>query len=125
MTDDPTSQGRAERELRPALRRCTALDPQVFAEQYWARRPLLARAADTGRSFADLLDLAAVDELLSTRGLRTPFLRIAKDGVVVGPKRFTTSGGAGAEIADPASSAAVRRPSAPRSPGAPRRPPRR
>src|SRR4029450_9534097 len=43
------------------------------------------------------------------RGLRTPFLRIAKDGAVVDPKRFTTSGGAGAEIADQVSSDAVLR----------------
>ncbi|HLM07786.1 MAG TPA: cupin domain-containing protein [Blastococcus sp.] len=50
-----------------------------------------------------------MDELLSRRGLRTPFLRIAKDGAVVDPKRFTTSGGAGAEIADQVSSDAVLR----------------
>jgi ribosomal protein L16 Arg81 hydroxylase len=95
--------------LRPALRRCTHLDPAVFAEQHWSRRPLLARAEDTGESFADLLTLADVDELLSRRGLRTPFLRIAKDGAVVDAKRFTTSGGAGAEVADQVSSDAVLR----------------
>ncbi len=50
-----------------------------------------------------------MDELLSRRGLRAPFLRIAKDGVVVDPKRFTGSGGAGAEIADQVSSEAVLR----------------
>ncbi|MGK5173654.1 cupin domain-containing protein [Geodermatophilus sp. CPCC 205761] len=100
-------QGRPD--SRPALRRCTALDPDEFAERYWSRRPLLTRAEETGASFADLLDLAAVDELLSRRGLRTPFLRIAKDGAVVDPKRFTTSGGAGAEIADQVSSDAVLR----------------
>ncbi len=98
-----------EHELRPALRRCTDIDPQVFAERYWGRRPLLTRAEDTGSSFTDLLDLPAVDELLSRRGLRTPFLRIAKDGAVVDAKRFTTSGGAGAEIADQVSSDAVLR----------------
>ena len=98
-----------EQSLRPALRRCTNLDPQVFAEQYWSRRPLLTRAKGTGDSFADLLDLPAVDELLSRRGLRTPFLRIAKDGAVVDPQRFTTSGGAGAEVADQVSSDAVLR----------------
>ena len=106
-----------EHELRPALRRCTGLDPAVFAEQYWSRRPLLTRARDAGHpgdgasgsSFTDLLDLAAVDELLSRRGLRTPFLRIAKDGAVVDAKRYTTSGGAGAEIADQVSSEAVLR----------------
>ncbi|WP_245161243.1 cupin domain-containing protein [Blastococcus sp. CT_GayMR16] len=70
---------------------------------------MLTRAAHTGNSFTDLLDLPAVDELLSRRGLRTPFLRIAKDGAVVDAKRFTTSGGAGAEIADQVSSDAVLR----------------
>ena len=83
--------------------------PEFFAARYWARRPLLTRAEDTGNSFTDLLDLPAVDELLSRRGLRTPFLRIAKDGAVVDAKRFTTSGGAGAEIADQVSSDAVLR----------------
>nr|WP_255410877.1 cupin domain-containing protein [Blastococcus sp. TF02A-26] len=91
------------------MRRCTSLDPRVFAERYWARRPLLTRAADTGADFSDLLDLPAVDELLSRRGLRTPFLRIAKDGAVVDAKRFTTSGGAGAEVADQVSSDSVLR----------------
>jgi hypothetical protein len=94
---------------RPALRRCTNLDPADFARRYWSRRPLLTRAEDTGDSFTDLLDLAAVDELLSRRGLRTPFLRIAKDGAVVDPTRFTTSGGAGAEVGDQVSSDAVLR----------------
>ncbi|MGY1652807.1 cupin domain-containing protein [Geodermatophilus sp. SYSU D01119] len=91
------------------MRRCTHLDPAVFAEQHWSRRPLLTRAEDTGESFADLLTLADVDELLSRRGLRTPFIRIAKDGAVVDAKRFTTSGGAGAEVADQVSSDAVLR----------------
>jgi len=94
---------------RPALRRCTNLDPAEFAERYWARRPLLVRAGETGNSFTDLLDLAAVDELLSRRGLRTPFLRIVQDGAVVDPKRFTTSGGAGAEVGDQVSTDAVLR----------------
>ncbi|HEX2072152.1 MAG TPA: cupin domain-containing protein [Geodermatophilus sp.] len=69
----------------------------------------MTRAEESGSCFTDLLDLAAVDELLSRRGLRTPFLRIAKDGAVVDPKRFTTSGGAGAEVADQVSSDAVLR----------------
>jgi lysine-specific demethylase/histidyl-hydroxylase NO66 len=67
---------------------------------HWGSRPLLTAAADLPRDFADLLDLAAVDELVSRRGLRTPFLRVAKDGKVVDASRFTRSGGAGAEIAD-------------------------
>lgn len=74
--------------------------PDEFAARYWGVRPLLSPAAELPGPFTDLLDLDAVDELLSRRGLRTPFLRIAKDGDVVEPRQFTRSGGAGAEIAD-------------------------
>jgi len=41
-----------------------------------------------------------VDELLSRRGLRTPFLRMAKDGDIVAPARYTRGGGAGAGAGD-------------------------
>jgi JmjC domain len=37
---------------------------------------------------------------VSRRGLRTPFLRMAKDGTLVETARYTGSGGAGAQIAD-------------------------
>jgi len=110
VSQDLRATGRTGTAPRPALWRCTHTEPEAFAAEHWARRPLLARAEDTGESFADLLTLDAVDELLSRRGLRTPFLRIAKDGAVVDPKRFTTSGGAGAEVADQVSSDAVLRP---------------
>jgi lysine-specific demethylase/histidyl-hydroxylase NO66 len=108
MSQDRASSS-SEGGARPALRRCIRVDPQVFAAEHWARRPLLSSAADLGGTFTDLLSLDAVDELLSTRGLRTPFLRIAKDGAVVDPKRFTSPQGAGAEIADQVSSDAVLR----------------
>ncbi len=47
-----------------------------------------------------LFDNAAADELLSRRGLRTPFLRVAKNGTTFAAKEFTTPGGVGAEIGD-------------------------
>jgi ribosomal protein L16 Arg81 hydroxylase len=72
--------------------------PAEFAARYWSREPLLSTGA--GTDFADLFSLAAVDELVSRRGLRTPFLRMARDGTVIDGARFTGSGGAGAEIAD-------------------------
>lgn len=71
-----------------------------FAEQYWGRRPLLTRAAQLPARFDDLLGESAVDELLSRRGLRTPFLRMAKDGDIVAPARYTRGGGAGAGAGD-------------------------
>lgn len=83
------------------LQRATGLSAREFAATHWAQRPLLRRAAELpGDGFADLLDLDAVDELVSRRGLRTPFLRMAKDGDVLQSARFTRGGGAGAEIAD-------------------------
>lgn len=82
-----------------ALARCTARTMSEFAA-YWGADPLLTRAAERGGRFDDLLDAAAVDELVSRRGLRTPFLRMAKDGSVLAAKEFTRGGGAGAGIAD-------------------------
>jgi hypothetical protein len=83
-----------------ALARCTACGVDVFVEQYWGLAPLLTRAVELPADFADLLDAAAVDELVSAHGLRTPFLRMAKDGTVLAASRFTRGGGAGAAIAD-------------------------
>jgi len=87
------------------LRRCVAVGEAEFAARYWGRAPLMTRAGDfaaAGRrtGFDDLLDVDGVDELLSRRGLRAPFLRVAKDGRLVPVARYTGSGGAGAEIAD-------------------------
>lgn len=83
-----------------ALGRCIAQDADAFARETWSLRPLLSRAAQILGGFTDLLDEAAVDELVSRRGLRTPFLRVAKDGALVPPARFTRGGGTGASIAD-------------------------
>jgi hypothetical protein len=76
---------------------------EVFAQDVWARRPLLSTYDDLGTDpdgFGDLFSLAAVDELLSRRGLRTPFIRLARNGEVVGERRYTRSGGIGALVGD-------------------------
>ncbi len=89
-----------------ALSRCFACGIDVFAAEFWSRAPLLTKAADLGGTapaqsgFSDLFDAAAVDELLSERGLRTPFLRMAKDGSVHPGSAFTRSGGVGATVPD-------------------------
>ena len=87
---------------QPALSRLIAVEPAKFATAIWGREALLSRAGELGGAdgFADLLSPAAVDELLSEHGLRTPFLRVAKQGTVLPAARFTGSGGTGAEIAD-------------------------
>jgi lysine-specific demethylase/histidyl-hydroxylase NO66 len=85
-----------------ALARCIACTTDEFATGHWGRAPLLTRAAELRGDFADLFSPAAADDLVARRGLRTPFLRMAKDGSVLPEKRFTRGGGAGAAIADQA-----------------------
>ncbi|HEV2888607.1 MAG TPA: cupin domain-containing protein [Jatrophihabitans sp.] len=83
-----------------ALARCIAIPVERFAAEYWSRRPLLTPAAESGADYTDLLDTAAIDELLSRRGLRTPFIRIAKQGKVIPAREFTRAGGLGAGVTD-------------------------
>jgi len=83
-------------------------DPEGFAAA-WGQEALLATADELPRLFDDLFTLDAVDELLSHRGLRTPFLRLAKEGSIVPTARFTRSGGVGAEIGDQVDDEAVAR----------------
>ncbi|MGY6653747.1 cupin domain-containing protein [Amycolatopsis sp. TRM77291] len=79
------------------LSRLVGSDVEEFATRHWGREPLLRR---TCGDFGDLLDLDGVDEMLSRRGLRTPFLRLARDGEVVDSRSFTGGAGVGAEIGD-------------------------
>ena len=85
---------------RSVLARLIAVDREEFASQYWGQQPLLSPAADLQGGFAELLDANAIDELVSQRGLRTPFLRVAKNGATLADKAFTAPGGIGAGIAD-------------------------
>jgi hypothetical protein len=75
------------------------VDRATFAQQYWGRAPLLTRAADRRHDPA-LFHPAAVDELLSGHALRTPFLRMARDGQTLDASAFTLGGGVGATIGD-------------------------
>ncbi len=84
---------------RPALSRLVG-DVTAFAESVWGREPL--RRSDDPQAYADLFSLDAVDELVSTRGLRTPFLRLVKDGKELPERAYTGSGGIGAAVADQA-----------------------
>ncbi|MDN4595771.1 cupin domain-containing protein [Leifsonia virtsii] len=92
---------------RPALSRCVPVGRAEFAADHWGRLPLFTRAADLGEDFSDLFSLDAVDELVSSRALRTPFVRMAKEGTVLPPARFTGPGGFGAEVADQLDAAKV------------------
>ncbi|MEV4755000.1 cupin domain-containing protein [Micromonospora sp. NPDC049559] len=100
--DDRAAGGVASPLGANALARCVAVEPAKFATAHWGRTPLLSRAAELGNplGFTDLLSPDDADELLSRRGLRTPFLRVAKDGQLLPAARYTGSGGSGAEIGD-------------------------
>ena len=60
----------------------------------------MTRGAELARDFGDLFSLEAADEILSSRGLRTPFIRVAKDGAIVETRMFTGRGGVGASVGD-------------------------
>jgi hypothetical protein len=102
VTEHDRRRGRTVNGDRPALRRCVAGDPDRFAAEHWGRTALLSPREERtdGDAFEDLFSLAAVDELLSRRGLRTPFIRLAKNGSVVPPARYTRPGGVGAQVGD-------------------------
>ncbi|WP_080734370.1 cupin domain-containing protein [Rhodococcoides fascians] len=92
---------------RSALRRLTGIDLGTFSDRFWGVAPKLTRSVDLSDSFDDLMTLDAVDELISERGVRTPFVRMAKDGRLLDKSQFTSSGGFGAEVTDQVDSAAV------------------
>ncbi|MYS16752.1 cupin domain-containing protein, partial [Streptomyces sp. SID4982] len=78
-------------------RRLTDLPFDDFARDVWSRTALLTRRAG---DFSDVFDADAVDELLSRRGLRTPFLRVARNGTVLPESSYTSPGGVGATVPD-------------------------
>jgi len=68
-----------------------------FASEVWGRTALLSRGVS---DFSDVFSASAVDELISSRGLRTPFLRVAKGGATLPESSFTSPAGVGATIPD-------------------------
>ncbi|WP_354570100.1 cupin domain-containing protein [Glaciihabitans sp. UYNi722] len=78
----------------------TSVSADRFADDYWSHKPLLSRAEELGQDFGDLFSLAAVDELVADRAIRTPFVRMADEGKLLDVSRYTSSGGFGAEIGD-------------------------
>ena len=104
-TEEPTvppEHGRQSGPLglvpRPALSRCLDVSVDAFAATIWGRVPHVSRTP----GFDDLFSAAAVDDLVAGRGLRTPFLRMAKQGGVLPASRFTAPAGVGAQIGDQA-----------------------
>ncbi|MDZ7886742.1 MAG: cupin domain-containing protein [Mycobacterium sp.] len=89
------------------LSRCIGIGTDVFASEYWGQKPLLSRSAALPRDFCDLLSPDMVDELIAERGVRAPFIRLAKEGHVLSKDSYLGPAGFGAEIADQVDSAKV------------------
>jgi hypothetical protein len=100
MTAGTTSRASMRRHGRSALQSLVPLDAEAFAHDHWGHTPLVTRADDLPGGILDLFGEEAVDELVSRRGLRVPFLRVAKDGRTLGDREFTQGGGVGATVAD-------------------------
>lgn len=96
MTETPAGEQPQPSGAAALSRLLGATSVAEFADAYWGRRPLRGSAGDVG----DLFSAAAVDELISVRGLRTPFLRMAKDGRTVPDRELTSGGGVGAAVLD-------------------------
>lgn len=95
---------------RSALDRLVPQGREFFAERVWDRTPLSVPVEErAGDTFTDLFGLDAADELLTNRGLRAPFLRMAKQGKTLPDAAFTSRGGVGAGIADQVDPDKVRR----------------
>ncbi|MEU1123424.1 cupin domain-containing protein [Streptomyces sp. NPDC005899] len=77
--------------------RLVRMGREAFARDVWARTALLTRGVS---DFSDLFSAGAVDELIARRGLRTPFLRVAKNGSALPELSFTSPAGVGATISD-------------------------
>lgn len=73
-------------------------------ERSWQGAPLAGHDHE-GPGFADLLDLAAVDQLITTRALRPPAFRLVREGDTLATGTTTTTRRWGAtryDVADPA-----------------------
>jgi ribosomal protein L16 Arg81 hydroxylase len=79
-----------ERTARNALARCVEpIDAAAFLAEYWEEQPLAVPRAEDGR-FDDLLSVADVERLVSSGGLRTPGLRLVKEGETIAESSYTT-----------------------------------
>ncbi|MGH9247082.1 MAG: cupin domain-containing protein [Acidimicrobiales bacterium] len=71
-----------------ALERCVG-DADPFLAEYFGRRPFL-RHGDV-EAYDDLLSLETADQLLTGAGLRTPAVRLVRDGTRVPPTQYTVA----------------------------------
>src|SRR5215475_4685123 len=77
-----------ERTASNALARCVEpIDAAAFLAEYWEQQPLAVPRAEEGR-FDDLLSVADVERLVSSGGMRTPGLRMVKEGGTISESEY-------------------------------------
>ncbi|RFA19292.1 cupin domain-containing protein [Subtercola boreus] len=91
----------------PALTRMVGDLAPTFGADYWSTKPYVYESRGDAQRFDDLFSADAVDELVTSRGIRTPFMRMATEGTVLAQKSYTAPGGFGAEVGDQVSSEKV------------------
>lgn len=100
MTAGTTDRVPTRERGHSALERLVPFGLEEFARDHWSHTPVVTRAADLPGGVLELFGAESVDELVSRRGLRAPFLRVARDGRTLGDREFTQGGGVGASVAD-------------------------
>jgi ribosomal protein L16 Arg81 hydroxylase len=86
----PTATATATTRASEALDRCVGpVGTAEFFAEHWERRPLAVPRAEEGR-FDDLLSVRDVERLVSEGGLRTPGLRLVREGGTIPESGYTT-----------------------------------
>jgi ribosomal protein L16 Arg81 hydroxylase len=86
----PATRTPTERTASHALARCVEpIDVAEFLGDYWEQQPLAVPRAEEGR-FDDLLSVSDVERLVSSGGLRTPGLRLVKEGGTIAESSYAT-----------------------------------
>src|SRR4051794_24899125 len=84
----PTATPTAPTRASNALTRCVEpIGAAEFLADYWEQQPLAVPRDEEGR-FDDLLSVADVERLVSQGGLRTPGLRMVKEGGTISEAQY-------------------------------------
>jgi hypothetical protein len=79
---------RRRRDAGGRLARCVEpLDAAEFLAEYWEQKPLAVPRGEEGR-YDDLLSVADVERLVSDGGMRTPGLRMVKEGGTIAESEY-------------------------------------
>ena len=68
--------------------------PVIFFDRYWEREPLIIQNRDFA-PFVNLLSIEDIDELLTSRWLQSPAVRLIKDGKELSLSAYTKNVGWG------------------------------